>query len=114
MSANLRTYGRYDTPENPTKCIESVWGGWTGHQCHRKRGHGPDGLYCRQHDPDAKAAKQAAEEAERKKAHKALVARSAALAVVVRRLGVGTAAWDGSAVTLTPSEAEALAKRLRL
>ena len=22
---------------------------WQGHQCFRKRGHGPDGLYCRQH-----------------------------------------------------------------
>lgn len=23
------------------------------HQCSRKRGFGPDGAYCRQHDPDA-------------------------------------------------------------
>jgi hypothetical protein len=41
------------TAEDATKCIEEVWptsGGWIiPHQCCRKRGHGPDGLYCKQH-----------------------------------------------------------------
>jgi hypothetical protein len=34
--------------EDPTRCIEEV-DGWIPHQCSRKRGHGPDGLYCKQH-----------------------------------------------------------------
>ena len=38
--------------ENPANCIEEnrrirMWG--RGAQCTRKRGHGPDGLYCKQH-----------------------------------------------------------------
>jgi len=39
------------TPEDETRCIEEVWTyeGWHSHQCNRKRGHGPDGLYCKQH-----------------------------------------------------------------
>ena len=38
-------------PENKTRCIEEVAerGGWLFYQCQRKRGHGPDGLYCKQH-----------------------------------------------------------------
>lgn len=37
--------------ENPTKCVEEVWerSGWHSYQCRRLRGHGPDGLYCKQH-----------------------------------------------------------------
>jgi hypothetical protein len=38
--------------EDPTRCIEEVWPSdttWYPHQCSRKRGHGPDGLYCKQH-----------------------------------------------------------------
>ena len=38
--------------EDPTRCIEEVWpsnGTWIPCQCSRKRGHGPDGLYCKQH-----------------------------------------------------------------
>lgn len=35
--------------ENPTKCVEEVWRGWQSGQCTRNRGHGPDGLYCKQH-----------------------------------------------------------------
>lgn len=33
------------------KCIEAVWpkDGWIPYQCQRKRGHGPQGMYCRQH-----------------------------------------------------------------
>jgi hypothetical protein len=51
-----RVYGRWagnpkGHPENITKCIESVMrsGRMIGCQCSRKRGFGPDGLYCRQH-----------------------------------------------------------------
>jgi len=38
--------------EDPTRCIEEVWPSdttWYPRQCSRKRGHGPDGLYCKQH-----------------------------------------------------------------
>lgn len=50
------------TPEDVTRCIEEIWNigsrGWIPHQCSRKRGHGPDGLYCKQH---AKKHEEAAE-----------------------------------------------------
>ena len=38
-------------PEDPERCIEDVLpsGGWFPYQCSRKRGHGPDGCYCKQH-----------------------------------------------------------------
>lgn len=36
-------------PENPKRCIEEVMDGYFIVQCKRKRGHGPDGLYCKQH-----------------------------------------------------------------
>jgi hypothetical protein len=39
-------------PEDPTRCIEEVWptySSWIPYQCNRRRGHGPDGLYCKQH-----------------------------------------------------------------
>lgn len=51
-----RRYGQWagrskGTREDPTKCIAEVWpsSGWIPYQCTRKRGHGPDGLYCKQH-----------------------------------------------------------------
>lgn len=40
-------------PEDITHCVKEVWPstgvGWISYQCQRKRGHGPDGLYCKQH-----------------------------------------------------------------
>jgi len=61
----LRRYGRWaGNPkgmiERPERCIEQVWGNGRGamaSQCSRPRGHGPDGLWCKQHTPDAKAAR---------------------------------------------------------
>jgi len=51
-----RRYGSWagnpnGVPEDSTRCIESVsdQGGFLFHQCLRKRGYGPDGLYCKQH-----------------------------------------------------------------
>ena len=54
-----RVYGQWagnqkGTLENTTKCIEEVWyqvGKMLSlsRQCSRKRGHGPEGVYCRQH-----------------------------------------------------------------
>ena len=45
-------WGFYRTPEDPTQCIKAIWvkSGYEGAtQCSRKRGHGPDGLYCKHH-----------------------------------------------------------------
>ena len=56
----VRFYGRDDKiKEDFSRCIEEVWetGAWTQYQCSRKRGHGPNGLYCKQHDPIAIKAK---------------------------------------------------------
>ena len=51
-----RVYGRWagrpeGTPEDPARCIEEVWHkqDWRHYQCRFKRGHGPDGLYCKIH-----------------------------------------------------------------
>jgi len=52
-----RRYGVWNgcpkgNPEDPTHCIEEVWPSgraWIPYQCSRKRGYGPDGLYCKQH-----------------------------------------------------------------
>lgn len=52
----MRIYGRgagneQGTPEDTTRCIVSVaqHGGFLYAQCSRKRGHGPESLYCKQH-----------------------------------------------------------------
>lgn len=43
--------------EDVTRCVVEVWpneraGVARASQCARKRGHGPGGLYCKQHDPE--------------------------------------------------------------
>jgi hypothetical protein len=52
----MRRYGRWGgnpkgTPEDKERCIVSVFseGRYIPSQCSRKRGYGPNGLYCRQH-----------------------------------------------------------------
>ncbi len=41
-------------------CVEVYrWPGGTG-QCSKKRGYGPEGAYCKQHDPEAVKARSAA------------------------------------------------------
>lgn len=49
-----RTYGPgySQSPENTAFCVEAVYTEGrapSGYQCQRKRGHGTDGLYCKQH-----------------------------------------------------------------
>ena len=61
----MRLYGTWagnpkGTQEDPKRCIEEVYTGSHGHQCARSRGHGPRGLYCKQHDPIAIKAKEEA------------------------------------------------------
>ena len=36
-------------PAKPGLCVEEVHGRWSRKQCSRAGGHGPAGLYCRQH-----------------------------------------------------------------
>lgn len=50
----MRIYGKWGgnpngTRENPDRCIEEVRPDWVSQQCSRKRGHGPDRNYCKQH-----------------------------------------------------------------
>lgn len=53
----LRIYNQWagnlkGRPEDVTRCIVSIWSDQFvpgGYQCSRKRGHGKDGLYCKQH-----------------------------------------------------------------
>ena len=47
----MRRYGQlvgdpHGQPENKTRCVAEVPYGWLFRQCSRKRGKGPDGLYC--------------------------------------------------------------------
>ena len=52
--------------EDPKCCIAEVWSRESyshGHQCNRPRGHGKDGLYCKQHDPETVEAKRNARNA---------------------------------------------------
>lgn len=54
---------------DPARCCVEVRGTerWANYsQCARKRGYGPEGAYCKQHDPDAVKARNAAREADRK------------------------------------------------
>lgn len=44
-------------PEDPARCVHALRSNWTTRQCSRARGLGPDGLYCAQHDPGARAAR---------------------------------------------------------
>jgi transposase-like protein len=57
-------YGRYGHARPDfARCADTVSSGsvWHGSkQCSRKNGHGPDGAFCKQHDPQAIAAKRVA------------------------------------------------------
>lgn len=48
--------------EDKTRCIKEVYSKFNNYQCCRKRGHGPNGLYCKQHNPITIKAKEDAEE----------------------------------------------------
>lgn len=60
-----RIYGKWGgnpqgVKEDTQKCIASIWSAYVNHQCPRPRGHGKDGLYCKQHDPETVAQKRKA------------------------------------------------------
>lgn len=53
-------------PEDVKRCIANVFpadGRGIHYQCHRSRGHGPDGEWCKQHDPAKVAARRTKREA---------------------------------------------------
>lgn len=59
-------YGRYKKKPDLSKCCERVTGPspWEGsRQCSKPNGHGPDGAYCKTHDPAAVEARRQASEA---------------------------------------------------
>jgi hypothetical protein len=41
------------------RCCASVFNNHRSHQCSKKNGHGPDGAYCKTHDPEAVARREA-------------------------------------------------------
>ena len=48
QDAEYKTYGRragrpLGIPYDPTRCVYEIW---SGDQCPRRSGKGPDGLYC--------------------------------------------------------------------
>lgn len=51
----MRTYGQWagnpvGTQEDTTRCVEEIYGSISSsYQCHRKRGYGQGGMYCKQH-----------------------------------------------------------------
>ena len=52
-------YGAWQRPDYSRCCEEvSANGSWWGAQCSRKRGYGPHGAYCKQHDPEAVKARR--------------------------------------------------------
>ena len=46
---NHRPLDPTGVPENQSRCVAAVWDRTFGSQCSRRRGHGPDGLWCKQH-----------------------------------------------------------------
>jgi hypothetical protein len=50
----LRRYGEHagspnGHPEDLTRCVVAIFEDFTYRQCRRKRGYGPNGLFCKQH-----------------------------------------------------------------
>lgn len=83
-------YGRGNKPDL-ARCCEIVDGTWHYNQCSRKNGHGPDGAYCKQHDPEAVASRKAAADAEYRRKRKAELPRVYAhsLAAALRQIADG-------------------------
>jgi hypothetical protein len=53
------SYGPSYYPVAPdfTRCVEEVFARFISHQCKKKRGHGPEGAWCKKHDPVAREAR---------------------------------------------------------
>ena len=68
----LKIYGAWagnpkGRKENEANCIKEIFSNFQSYQCSRKRGHGPDGLYCKQHDPERIAKKDKVKDEIRRK-----------------------------------------------
>jgi len=64
-SHHKERYGQYvgnprGRKPDPARCAEEVCTNYHFSQCARKRGHGPEGAFCKQHDPAAKQARDKA------------------------------------------------------
>lgn len=92
--ARKRTYGHSlwgKSKFNPARCAYEVATDTRAPnylQCNRKPGHGPDGLYCKQHDPATIAARRAEREkiyhAKLERAHLPYRERERAIALLKR------------------------------
>jgi len=66
LKDGLRRYGKWagnpsGNREDTSRCIVSVTPNERSpiqHQCYNKRGHGPNGLYCKTHDPEVVALRE--------------------------------------------------------
>ena len=98
-SLHKKAYGTWagqprGVPADPSRCCVSVYPNERGpipHQCNRKRGFGPEGAYCRQHEPSAEAARKGAQDAEyeRKMTIKRVQWRGPVFLSVLRQIASG-------------------------
>jgi hypothetical protein len=115
MEEKKRIYGAWagnpnGCQEDVTRCIQEVQESGRGlhfHQCDRKRGHGKDGLYCKQHDPEAVKAKSAAQE---KKWSDESAARQRGLDIIEKRAEIVKLAQKLVPLRSFGQEFDALAK----
>lgn len=100
-------------PEDPSRCIMELFGAVGspgGYQCTRKRGYGPAGAWCKQHDPDARKAKEATRLAQLRATADADATRERRGRDLAAQLGGGRPYLGG--VILTEAEVVALLARL--
>ena len=87
-------YGRVYSPRPPnyTKCAGRIAGVFGSEQCSRKPGHGPEGAWCKTHEPIAEKARYVAKVAKWDAEHtmrRALSDATAALEPALRRIAEG-------------------------
>lgn len=83
LSHYPESYGhRHKYAADYSRCCARVWGGWHESQCSRKNGHGPDGAYCKQHDPVEQKKRRQRKEVEEKIRHWSSIERDRLAAAV--------------------------------
>jgi hypothetical protein len=76
----------------PDRCAHEVYDGMTRifSQCARKRGHGPEGAFCKQHDPDmVKARNQKSADDYREKRRREALRQSGTYIAALRKIADG-------------------------
>lgn len=58
MTTYQKSYGRYHTTPDLTRCCENVADGFWSKQCSKPCGYGPEKAYCKVHDPEAVKARR--------------------------------------------------------